>query len=128
MIDVVVAIIFDSQHRVLITQRALTQTHGGYFEFPGGKMENNESPEEALAREIYEELNIQIHDAEFFDLIEHQYEDYALRLYFYIVRQFQGLPRCCEGQLSLNWVSLSQLPLFHFPEANRPIVDKLLTF
>lgn len=97
---------------------------GGLWEFPGGKVENNESWLQALAREIKEELNLEIGASEFFKQVDFNYPSQTVCLRFYIVSQFSGTPKGLEGQ-ALNWVSIKDLNQYRFPEANQKIVQLL---
>lgn len=120
---VAVALISDNQDRFLITQRPMHASHGGYWEFPGGKLESNESAEEALIREIKEELGLEILKHEYLGTIQHQYPDYLVELYIFKVLDFSGEPSCLEGQLSLRWVKKNEIDQENFPQANRGIWD-----
>lgn len=120
---VAIAIIFDEQHRILITQRPHHVPHGGYWEFPGGKLEANESAEHALIREVKEEIGLEIHQYQFLGEINHQYSDKSVQLIIFQVTHFSGVPSCLEGQLDMKWVEKDNLNLEEFPEANHGILD-----
>ncbi|WP_196137181.1 8-oxo-dGTP diphosphatase MutT [Aliikangiella sp. G2MR2-5] len=124
IIRVAAAIILQDD-KVLIAQRPADKHKGGYWEFPGGKIENGESPVEALKREIFEELNIHIQSARPFTTVDFEYPEKKVSLEFFIVEQFKGEPHGVEGQPVL-WASKSKLTDFKFPEANQPVVEKLL--
>jgi len=124
-IDVVAGIIFDeSRHSVLLARRKPEQHQGGLWEFPGGKQEAGESQQEALQRELYEEIAICPGTISFRCSIEHRYDDKAVRLHFWNVASFAGTPTGCEGQV-LQWVPLDELAQFSFPAANQAIVEAL---
>ena len=120
-----IAVIMDEQKRVLITQRALHLSKGGYWEFPGGKLELNESPELALIREVHEEVGLDIVSYHYLGEVHHSYDTYEVILYGYVIHQYRGEARCCESQLGIRWVSLDKLSDYDFPEANRQLIEKL---
>ncbi len=111
--------------QVLIAKRPQDKHQGGLWEFPGGKVEPTESAEQALARELKEELNISIGEPVFFKQISFDYGDKLVCLDFFQIEQYQGEALGCEGQV-IRWVALEQLANYTFPEANWPIVDLLL--
>jgi 8-oxo-dGTP diphosphatase len=120
---VALAIITDSLNRILITQRPLHVSHGGCWEFPGGKIEADESPEQALLREIKEEIGIEIQEYHFIGDVSHSYPDKSVQLIAFLVTQFSGTPSCLEGQLELKWVKKESLRIEDFPEANRALLN-----
>jgi len=125
-INVVAGVIFsDDQSQVLLTLRKPEQHQGNCWEFPGGKIEASESIEQALVRELDEELGIQVTDTAPYCQIEHEYSDKAVRLHFWQVRAFDGTPHGRENQ-QLDWFALNELSGLSFPEANLPVVAKLL--
>jgi len=125
-IEVVAGIIFNAdQSQVLLSLRKPDQHQGNRWEFPGGKIESFESIEQALCRELLEELGIQVTTAFPYLEIEHSYSDKAVRLHFWQVDSFTGAPVGREDQ-QLQWFDLAQLSELDFPEANQPIVTKLL--
>ena len=118
-------IIFDeSRHSVLLARRKPEQHQGGLWEFPGGKQEAGESQQEALYRELFEEIAIRVDAINFRCSIEHRYDDKAVRLHFWDVDSFTGTPAGCEGQV-LQWVPLDELAQFSFPAANQTVVEEL---
>ncbi|MBM7037499.1 8-oxo-dGTP diphosphatase MutT [Vibrio ulleungensis] len=125
-IHIVAAIIFNPQKtEVFITQRPKDKHKGGYWEFPGGKVEESESVEQAIARELNEEIGIEVTEQSLFEHLHHDYPDKALTFDFITVTQFQGTPFGREGQLA-RWVSIEQLAQYEFPEANVPILHKVI--
>lgn len=120
---VAVAIIFDQEKRVLITRRPVHAAHGGMWEFPGGKLEANELPEQALIREINEEVGIDILDYRFLTEVTHSYDAQVVHLLVFIITCYEGKPRCRESQLALRWVSVDDLDNYQFPEANIRIIE-----
>ncbi|HHF7347076.1 TPA: 8-oxo-dGTP diphosphatase MutT [Legionella feeleii] len=120
---VAVAIIFDQEQRVLITRRPVHAAHGGMWEFPGGKLEANELPEQALIREINEEVGIDILDYRFLTEVTHSYDAQVVHLLVFIITCYEGKPSCRESQLALRWVSVDDLDNYQFPEANIRIIE-----
>ena len=120
---VAVAIIFDQEQRVLITRRPVHAAHGGMWEFPGGKLEANELPEQALIREIKEEVGIDILDYRFLTEVTHYYNAQVVNLLVFIITSYEGKPSCRESQLDLRWVSVDDLDNYQFPEANVRIIE-----
>ncbi len=124
---VAVAVIMDSQQRILITQRPLHVSQGGLWEFPGGKLEAGETGLTALIREIKEEVNLEIEHADFLGEISHTYVQHAVTLLVYCVTAFQGHAYPREAQINLRWVERQSLHQFEFPEANQQILALLNT-
>lgn len=121
----VAAAIILKNSQVLIARRPADKHKGGYWEFPGGKIESSETAEQALIREIAEEVNIQIESAELFEEIRYTYPEKVVHLLFFACQNFTGEAQGMEGQ-EVRWVEKSELAQYQFPEANQPIVDKLL--
>lgn len=123
MIRVAVAVI-QRRDRILIAKRPQHLHKGGYWEFPGGKQEDDESIEQALIRECFEELAII--PTKFFPLIqiEHNYPEKSVLLDVWTVTDYMGVPKGVEGQ-PLLWCPVSQLDEFQFPEANLAIVEAI---
>jgi 8-oxo-dGTP diphosphatase len=126
-VEVVAAIVVDSQHRILMAQRSDWQHQGGKWEFPGGKIESGETHMQALARELKEEVDVQIDQqaCELFKAVHHDYSDKQVSLYFYIVKGFSGTAKGLEGQ-PVMWVNAQTLPQMTIPDANQAIADALL--
>ncbi|TQV75265.1 8-oxo-dGTP diphosphatase MutT [Aliikangiella marina] len=122
-IQVVAAVIVKNDH-VLIARRPLDKHKGGYWEFPGGKIETGESHEEALVREIAEEINIRIEAPQLFERIDFDYPEKSVSLNFFLTEAFSGEPEGLEGQ-AIKWVAWPELANYQFPEANQPVVKKL---
>nr|WP_172597115.1 8-oxo-dGTP diphosphatase MutT [Legionella spiritensis] len=118
---VAVAVIRDKNHRILITRRALHDSHGGFWEFPGGKLEDGEDARQALYREIREEVGIEIITSHFLGDINHQYENKSVTLSIFMVEHFKGHAQCLESQIDLRWVDQAELPGYQFPAANYAI-------
>ena len=126
MIKVSAAIILDGR-RVLLAKRPSNKHQGGKWEFPGGKIEEYESAEEALIRECREEIGITPLNLKLFDTVEFDYPEKKVCLYFFWVRKFSGAPTGIEGQ-EVSWFGLDELEQLNFPEANLKIVSELKQF
>lgn len=110
--------------RILVGQRPETHTLGGLWEFPGGKIELGESPEEALYRELQEELGI---NAEIGDLkiaCTHSYGDVGIVILFYEVLFWKGEPKA-KHHTELEWILPSELPRRKIPDANRKNLNRI---
>ena len=114
------------KHRLLIAQRVPGAHYGGYWEFPGGKIEPGETPEAALIREIDEELGINTKQSCLapVSFASHDYEAFHLVLLLYICRRWQGRPEPREGG-ELAWVRPSQLRKYDMPPATTEFVAVL---
>lgn len=120
VVDVAVGLIVQDG-KALLAQRAAHQHQGGRFEFPGGKVEPGEGVEHALARELHEELGIEIVAPYFVQRLTYPYPEKTVCLHVYRIDAFRGEPVGREGQ-PLSWVALDELFELNFPDANRPIV------
>lgn len=123
-VHVAVAVIFNTDGEVLVALRDANQHQGGLWEFPGGKVEAGESVEQALAREILEEVNLHINAALPLLRIRYDYVDKSVLLDVWEVLDYSGKAHGCEGQ-ALEWRELSTLDSVDFPAANAPIVKAL---
>ena len=124
-LKVVVGIILQGD-KLLIAKRPKEQHQGGLWEFPGGKVEAGESNLDALKRELKEEVNIKVKEAQLFEEIQFDYPDKSVHLLFYKVIEFTGDAKGLEGQ-EVRWVNLSRLNNYSFPEANNEIIKLLLS-
>ncbi len=120
VMDVAVAIIKASDGRILISKRPKHVYYGGVWEFPGGKVEVGETVNDALEREIKEELGIDIQDSKPLIYVEHDYGDRYVKLHVKEVLSFRGEPTGLEGQ-EVKWIQLNELSGYRFPEANEYI-------
>jgi len=125
LIHVAAAVILDHRGHILLAQRPDDKHQGGLWEFPGGKVEPNEPVVEALARELDEELGIQLTHAQPLIRIPHHYPDKSVLLDVYTVDAFSGEPFGREGQ-PVRWVAPADLQAYEFPAANKPIVTAAL--
>lgn len=123
---VVAAALFDTQGRVLLAQRPEGKSLAGLWEFPGGKLEPGETPEQALVRELREELAIEAAPQDLWPVAfaSHTYEAFHLLMPLYGLRQWQGEPRAIEAP-SLAWVEPSALASYPMPPADLPLVEAL---
>jgi len=125
-LHIVAAIIFNAEKdKIFITKRAKEAHQGGLWEFPGGKVENNESAQQGLIRELYEEVGIVVTELSLFEHLNYDYPDKSLEFDFFTVTQFQHEPFGKEGQLG-EWVKVKSLVDYEFPKANVPIVSKII--
>jgi len=120
-LQVAVGVVKNLEGEILISLRHAGLHQGGLWEFPGGKIELFETAEQALARELNEELNITATAATPLITINHQYPDLSVQLKVFLVEQFSGEARSCEGQL-FKWVRPEELGHYAFPAANQPII------
>ncbi|WP_304300064.1 thiamine phosphate synthase [Chromatium okenii] len=123
-LHVMVGIIRDANGRVLISQRPPQVAHGGCWEFPGGKVERGETPEQALARELAEELGIQVVSSQPLRVVRHVYPPQTVLLDVRQVTDFVGIPHGREGQ-PLAWQLPTALDPSVFPAGDRPIINLL---
>jgi len=124
-VKVAVGVIKNEAGCFLITQRSSDTTHPGFWEFPGGKVEQGESAEAALIREVQEEVGLTVIKHRFLREIFYQYDTYAVTLHCYLITHFFGDASCCESQLDMRWVTSDALSNYTFPAANQPLVAEL---
>ncbi len=124
-ITVVAAIIRGEDGRICLSKRPDHKHQGGRWEFPGGKVEPGERLDEALARELYEELGMASSLSSPFMTIAHQYPDLHVTLHFRDVTGWRGVPTGKEGQ-QVAWFALSDLAELSFPAANQPVVTAIM--
>ncbi len=124
MIHVVAAVVIDPLRRVLIAQRPAGKHLAGAWEFPGGKLEPGEAPGEGLARELREEIGINIRQPRPLIRVRHAYPHGEVLLDVWIVRRYRGKPRGLDGQ-RLRWCSARELASAELLPADRPILATL---
>lgn len=127
IVYVAAAAIIDAQGKILLAQRPEGKSMAGLWEFPGGKIEQGETPEVALARELDEELKLKVapESLKAFTFASHSYENFHLLMPLYIVRQWSGSPEPAEGQ-TLAWVDVHDLHTYPAPAADIPLFDFLV--
>ena len=123
---VVACALVDEDNRVLIAKRPVDRHMGGLWEFPGGKVEENETPEEAVIRELAEELGIDVTQSCLAPLTfaSHDYDNFHLLMPLYICRQWNGEVEAKEGQ-ELAWVRPNRLSGYEMPPADEPLIAML---
>ncbi len=122
---VVAGLISGDDGRVLITKRREDQSLGGKWEFPGGKIEAGESPEQALARELGEEIGVRAEVGRIWDVVFHAYERADVLLLVYACRLAAGRVAPVEVA-DVAWVSITELSRYDILEADAPLVARLL--
>jgi 8-oxo-dGTP diphosphatase len=125
VLRVAAAVLRDAAGRVLIAQRPAGTHMAGYWEFPGGKLRADEAPAQALARELFEELGVEVGACRELLQLRHDYPDRRVELHVFCVERFAGDPRGLEGQ-ALRWVTTCALMDEALLPADRPIVEALL--
>jgi len=118
---VAVGVLINKNNQVLIAQRPVDKPQGGKWEFPGGKVETGETSEQALSREMREEIGIEVQSAVLFTNVTHEYKDKKVILDFYKIEKWQGEAQGMEQQPVL-WVEKHELANYEFPEANVDII------
>lgn len=111
--------------KLLIGQRKFEDKFGGKWEFPGGKLESFELPEDCIVRELCEELGISVKKSEHFLSYTHEYASVKLVVHSFVIREF-------DGEITLNdhekvaWIEFNQLKSYDFLEADKEIINKLI--
>ena len=126
-IFVVAGILFDHDKSILLAQRSAEKSFPLQWEFPGGKIEEGENSQEALKRELFEELNIKIDKIKLFDSVVHEYELFRANIEFFFVNEWSGKLINKEGQ-NLHWKKLNDLRGLKILDADVPVIDKLIAF
>jgi 8-oxo-dGTP diphosphatase len=123
---VVAAALLDADNRVLIAQRPEGKQLAGLWEFPGGKVEAGERPEETLIRELAEELAITVKEPCLAPLTfaSFRYPDFHLLMPLFVCRRWEGTPRAVEHQ-AIRWVHPTKLRDFPMPPADEPLIPAL---
>jgi 8-oxo-dGTP diphosphatase len=124
---VVAVALVDADNRVLIAQRPEGKALAGLWEFPGGKLDAGERPEQALIRELDEELGITVREACLAPLTfaSHAYDDFHLLMPLYVCRRWDGTVTAREGQ-QLAWVRANRLRDYPMPPADLPLIPHLI--
>ena len=126
ILTVVAVALVDVDGRVLLAQRPPGKALAGLWEFPGGKLEPGERPEDALIRELREELGIEVKAPCLapFTFASHAYEDFHLLMPLWICRKWEGFVQPREGQ-ALKWVRPKDMRNFPMPPADEPLIPHL---
>lgn len=123
-ITVVVAAIIKQDDKYLIAQRKKGTHLGLLWEFPGGKLEKGESPEECLQREIQEELSLKVEPMDIYKVVSHHYETKHIIMLCYFCRIISGVPQLIECN-DFQWVTAKEMSSFQFAPADLPVVAAL---
>lgn len=119
-----VAVIYNDQGQILIDKRPQSGLLGGLWEFPGGKIEPEETVKDCIKREIKEELDIEIEVGEELMIIDHAYTHFKVKLYVHRCYYLSGQPKpiACD---EIRWVTVEEIGQFAFPKANKVIIEAL---
>lgn len=120
------AALIDRDGRILLAQRPEGKSLAGLWEFPGGKIEEGETPEEAVIRELREELNVETETSCLAPIAfaSHTYETFHLLMPLFVCRKWKGIEKPQEGQ-KLAWVRVNELDRYDMPPADVPLVAQL---
>lgn len=123
---VAAAALIDPENRVLLAQRPVGKSMAGLWEFPGGKVEQGETPEAALRRELAEELAIEVCEKCLapFSFASHGYDEFHLLMPLFLCRNWEGEITPREGQ-RIAWVRANRLSEYHMPPADLPLLPWL---
>lgn len=126
LVLVVACALIDRDNRILLAQRPPGKSMAGLWEFPGGKIEPGETPEQALIRELEEELSVRTEPACLAPLTfaSHTYDDFQLLMPLFICRKYEGIAVSREGQ-ALKWVRAGDLRDYPMPPADEPLIPVL---
>ena len=124
-LDVALGVFCDSERRILMTQRGSLSPQPGRWEFPGGKVEPEETAVDALVREMHEELGVRVIDYRYLDHVVHSYPAHEVNLAVYHVTGYEGEPRCCETQSDLRWLNRDAFGYYHLLHANYAVLRLL---
>ena len=126
LVLVVACALLDPDGRVLLAQSPPGKNMGGLWEFPGGKVESGEAPEETLIRELHEELGITVKEACLapFTFASHAYTDFHLLMPLYVCRRWEGTPQPLEHS-ALKWVRPKDMESYPMPPADLPLIPML---
>lgn len=124
-IHVAVGVVVREDGKILLARRPDHLHMGGRWEFPGGKVENGETVQQALIRELREEVAIEVRELQPLTEIRHDYPEKSVLLDTWWVTGFSGEAKGLEGQ-ETAWVAVAELGNFRFPDANQPIIEAIL--
>jgi len=123
-IHVAIGILYDTEGRILITRRPEDAMLGGLWEFPGGKVEEHESPAEACKRELKKELGIDVEVGPKIGEVKHTYSHFRMTLHAFHCKPVKGTPCTTDGR-PMRWVTPNEMHRLAFPRANQKIIEKL---
>ncbi|HEX8911870.1 MAG TPA: 8-oxo-dGTP diphosphatase MutT [Humisphaera sp.] len=123
-VEVVIGIVRDGERVLICRRRADNPVLPGYWEFPGGKVESGETREDALRRELSEELQIDVRPTASLEPIEHAYPTAVVTLWPYVCELLGGTPTAV-GCAEVRWVRPADLPTYEFPPANADLIRGL---
>jgi 8-oxo-dGTP diphosphatase len=127
LVIVAAAALVRADGRLLLQQRPEGKPMAGLWEFPGGKIEDGESPQGALVREMLEELGVVLdeRDLQAFAFASHSYESFDLLMPVFLIRRWRGEVEAREGQ-NLVWVSADEIRTYPAPEADLPLFERFI--
>ncbi|CAC9463247.1 Mutator mutT protein (7,8-dihydro-8-oxoguanine-triphosphatase) (EC / Thiazole tautomerase TenI-like domain [uncultured Gammaproteobacteria bacterium] len=123
-IKAVAGVLRNKHQEILIAQRRKSQFMGGFWELPGGKIEHKESPEQAITRELNEELGIQVKHSSLHQTMVHHYEDRIVELSIYNINQYQHTPIGLEGQ-TIAWARITDLNNYQLLPTMRAFIHSI---
>ncbi len=122
---IVTAALLRKNSKILITKRPADKPHGGFWEFPGGKLQRNETPQQALQRELREELDLDVEVGSIFEVVYHRYEWGPVLILVYQCQPRSEVIRNLEVA-DHAWAAVDELSGYDVLPADRPVIDKLL--
>lgn len=122
------AVLQRTDSSVLLVQRPLHKSMGGMWEFPGGKVEPFETPQNTIVREIFEEINvvINLNDISPFTFVSHTYDNFHLNMFVFLCKNWHGEITMKEEQPDFAWVAPYDLGKYLVPDADEPIIKRLI--
>ena len=122
---VAVALIFNEEGRFLIQQRGEEQMLGGLWEFPGGKLEEGETPEQAALREVREETGLAVEVERPLTVVRHAYSHFKITMHAFVCRLLGTMEDISPENRPRRWILPSEIPQYAFPKANHKIFERL---